>query len=273
MDDEHLSELVSQFIGITDAPSAKAQQYLRISDNNLEQAIELFFNTGGIDLEETAPQTSQPPPVPPPHTRPGAQNEVIDLDSDDGFVDDDVEVVGSEPRAGNSGRQPATTDAPSAARPAAQDDDEAIARRLQEEFYAGGDAAGTVDAEGYRAPIASTRETLVGPDSYNTMTPEDMRAAVAEQMQLRQERARGMILRTFSGVHELTFVSSKLATRDLQSAIKSIHLDRFGRELESGTGTDASSCYRWSIAGILEIGTACRDVPTTLRNHVTRFLG
>ena len=46
---------------------------------------------------------------------------------------------------------------------AAIDDDEAMARRLQEELYAGGNQSNDFDSEGVRAPIARTTETLVGP--------------------------------------------------------------------------------------------------------------
>ena len=204
MDEELLSELVSQFVGITDASSDKARQYLSISDNNLEQAIGLFFNTGGVDLTESTSTPSQPlqaPPVPPAHTRPGTQNEVIDLESDEDVMDDDdegVEVTGSRTRAAESTQHTSRPDVTSGTGLGAQDDDEAMARRLQEEIYAGGDMPGTVDADGYRAPIARTRETLVGSGSYDMLDPGDMHAVVAEQMRLRQERHRGMSSSTCS---------------------------------------------------------------------------
>lgn len=56
------------------------------------------------------------------------------------------------------------------------EDDEAMARRLQEEMYAGGDMGGDAgrdyDADGVRAPIARTTETLLGPGSmYNDPDP------------------------------------------------------------------------------------------------------
>ena len=197
MDDDHLSELISQFVGVTDASPDKARQYLHISDNNLEQAIELFFNTGGIDLTESQSVSSQPPqapPVPPPHTRPGAQNEVIGLDSDEEiYEDDEIEVTGSRPRAEDSTQQASTINPPSATRAAVQDDDEIMARRLQEELYAGGDIHGAVDAEGYRAPIARTRETLVGPGSYDARDTADVESLIQEQLQMRH-RMRGMLL-------------------------------------------------------------------------------
>ena len=187
-----MDDSIAQFVAITDASSEKARQYLNISDNNLEQAIELFFNTGGADLLDhtqaatPAGTSSQAPPVPPSDTRPGrSARDIVDLGSDD-------EMEGIESNQGQ-----AASFVPGGANAqlsATEESDEAIARRLQEEMYgeAGmsstGAAAGDVDAEGYRAPIARTRETLVGPDPYED--PHDaMQAAVMEQL-ARREQAR-----------------------------------------------------------------------------------
>lgn len=70
------------------------------------------------------------------------------------------------------------------------EDDEAIARRMQEELYAGGDSAGGFDADGVRAPIGRTTETLVGGPG-GDWGHDDVQAAVAEQMRLRQQRGAG----------------------------------------------------------------------------------
>ena len=186
-----MDDNVSQFVLITDASSEKARQYLNISENNLEQAIQLFFDTGGADLidhtQAAAPAASSgtTPPVPPPDTRPGRSREdVIELDSDDemqGTERDTNPAVAASSAAGNAG--------------SIEESDEAMARRLQEEIYGetgfsggAGAAVDEVDEDGYRAPIARTRETLVGPDPY--LTPEDaMEAAVMEQL-ARREQAR-----------------------------------------------------------------------------------
>lgn len=160
-----MDELVAQFVGITDSTEGKARQYLQIADNNLEQAIELFFTSGGTDLFDATPSTTNPPPT----TR--RQPEVIELDSD-GDDEDDTE----------SRRR---TQAPVAG--SSLESDEEMARRLQEEMYGGGNTGPGMDAEGYRAPIARTRETLVGPDSYDLDNPADLRAAMREQMFARQQ--------------------------------------------------------------------------------------
>jgi hypothetical protein len=55
------SELVAQFCSITSASADVAKQYLSVSEDNLEQAIALFFESGGVSLEsqhEAAAQSS-----------------------------------------------------------------------------------------------------------------------------------------------------------------------------------------------------------------------
>jgi hypothetical protein len=57
------------------------------------------------------------------------------------------------------------------------EDDEAMARRLQEEFYGSGGAQPEV-----RAPIARQTETLVGPDANWGPGDDNLEAMVAEQL-------------------------------------------------------------------------------------------
>ncbi|EMC91136.1 hypothetical protein BAUCODRAFT_39277 [Baudoinia panamericana UAMH 10762] len=159
-----MDEAISTFVSITAATPAQAQQYLSLTDGNVEQAIELFFNSP--DLGATASAPSQP------SHQPSSRDNPIALDDDD----DDVEMIGSGP-AGHS-----------------VEDDEAMARRLQEEMYGGGGGGGggrrdDVDAEGVRAPMARTTETLVGPDADWRNDPDQMNTAIMEQLAARQ-RAR-----------------------------------------------------------------------------------
>lgn len=187
MDDE----IVASFIAITDTTPERARQYLELSDHDLQQAVELFYNSDGISFGETAAAPAQPafaPPVP-DQTRPQPQG-VINLDSDE---DEDREVIDLDGNTESSHRAPVAATAPVAGG-STEDDDAAMARRLQEEYYgggAGGNASGTLDAEGYRAPIAPVRETLVGPGSYDLGDDDDRREAVLEQLQRRAAR-RGM---------------------------------------------------------------------------------
>ena len=164
MDDD-----IAQFTSITGATPERARQYLTLSDNNLEQAIQLFFETGGADMGGDMPSQSAPQA-----SRPAAgyrENEdgtvTIDSDDDDVVMDTDTAARGAASHFHST------------------EDDEAMARRLQEEAYGSG-AGGDFDE--VRAPMARTTETLVGPDA-NWGGPDDMRAAVAEQMMARQRRS------------------------------------------------------------------------------------
>ena len=196
-------DLVAQFVGITESSADRAQQYLRISDGNIEQAVELYFSTGGINLEgpsSTAAQTSAPPPefVSQPSRRSTERQArvnvggVVNLDSDEELTDDDEPII-----TGTRSRQPggltnSANRSPASGTPVIrpsylENDDAAMARRMQEEIYAGGDMAGITGAEGYRAPMARTTETLVGPESYDLTDPADLQAAVGEQMRARRQ--------------------------------------------------------------------------------------
>ena len=107
----------------------------------------------------------------------------IDSDEDNMDVDQDNDLQDLQ----------AASEAAAVARAADTEDDEAIARRMQEELYAGSDLPGGFGEDGVRAPIARTTETLVGgPDG--DWPPGDMHAAVLQQMRARQQpRSAGAI--------------------------------------------------------------------------------
>jgi hypothetical protein len=176
---------VDAFMAFTGATVDVARRYLGLTENNSEQAIQLFFDSpelaSGLDQQ---PQPSEPPI--PTSTRPqagatsagrGGSQGVTQIDSDDDEnmdIDDDDE---------------AASRAAAAAQAADYEDDEAIARRMQEELYAGGDASSGYDADGVRAPIGRVTETLVGgPDGDWAGSGEDMHAAVLQQMRARSHR-------------------------------------------------------------------------------------
>ncbi|QIW99988.1 hypothetical protein AMS68_005506 [Peltaster fructicola] len=148
-------ESIATFCSFTSATPEKAQQYLTLTDGNVEHAVELYFNDPNL-----APASNTARPAA------SSREDPITIDDDD---DDDLQEVGSR----------------SVPQAASYDDDEAMARRLQEEMYGG--AGGRGDDE-IRAPIARTTETLVGPDSDWQDDPNQMRAAIAEQMMARQRR-------------------------------------------------------------------------------------
>jgi hypothetical protein len=179
-----MDEHVDTFVSFTGANPDVARRYLGMTDNNAEQAIQLFFDSP--DLASSVGQTPQieGPPIPtathPRHAASsGHQDEhgVVHISDDD----DDMDIDDDEQAASR---------AEAVGRAADYEDDEAIARRMQEELYAGGDAAGGFDADGIRAPMARTTETLVGGPG-GDWPPEDMNAAILQQMRSRQQPRSG----------------------------------------------------------------------------------
>ena len=203
MDDSKLSS----FAVITGTATDRAQQYLTLTDGNLEQALELYFANDGADLEGTSSTTlTQPPQVPsvpsssigPSRPRHGYHDDrgIVHIDSesesDESGIENPQRVVPTrgQPDNARSLEQAPIASTPSAGRTDHREDDEAMARRLQEEFYGATAANERTDAEGVRAPIARTTETLVGPSAYDLDDEGDMRAAVLEQMRARQQQPR-----------------------------------------------------------------------------------
>jgi hypothetical protein len=182
-----MDDAVDDFIAFTGATADVARRYLGLTENNSEQAIQLFFDSpelaSGLDQQ---PQSSAPPI--PTSTRPqagatstgrsGSQG-ATKIDSDD---DENMDIDHDNEAASRAA-------AAAAAQAADYEDDEAIARRMQEELYASGDASGDYDADGVRAPIGRVTETLVGgPDGDWAGSGEDMHAAVLQQMRARSRR-------------------------------------------------------------------------------------
>jgi hypothetical protein len=184
-----MADAVDTFTAFTGATPEIARRYLGMTENNTEQAIQLFF-----DSPDLASGVDRPPQTPQPHAssipssarsqpragiagRQDAQG-VVHLDSDEDTPmdvdEDDEEWYASRAAA--------------AAAAADYEDDEAIARRMQEELYAGGDSSAGYDADGVRAPLARTTETLVGGPEGDY--PEDMPARTVASVRARQQAAR-----------------------------------------------------------------------------------
>ncbi|KAK4540241.1 hypothetical protein LTR36_009646 [Oleoguttula mirabilis] len=169
-----MDEQIATFSAFTSATPAQAQQYLSLTDGNVEQAVELFFSNPDLGATAAAPSR--------PVQQTSNRADPITIDDDEGDdYDDEVEMTGSRPAAPPGG--------------ASVEDDEAMARRLQEEMYGaggGGGGGGDIDPEtGVRAPMARTTETLVGPDSDWRGHPGQMNAALFDQLQQRQMPGRG----------------------------------------------------------------------------------
>ncbi|PYH29455.1 DNA-protein crosslink repair co-factor UBX5 [Aspergillus neoniger CBS 115656] len=155
-------DVLAQFTEITGSKPELATQYLQLTDFNIEQAVQLFFENGGAPLtDDPLPSASTPQQA--SHAGGyGNESGVVNIDSDD-----DVTIDESRSAPRNHG--------------AMFEDDAAMARRLQEEMYGGGDAE-----ENVRAPMARTTETLVGPEA--DFDDGDMHASILGQLRARQQR-------------------------------------------------------------------------------------
>jgi len=172
MDDD----VLAQFTSITGATPERASQYLRVTEGNLEQAVQLYFESDGVDMEGSAVSSARPAMQPAQLLSQG-NHAIIDVDSDN---DERPGLVNR--RAGNSPPLvPSRTGISDEV-----EDDEAMARRLQQEAYGGIGNDPSLDPEDVRAPMARQSQTLLGPDSDWRDDPEQMRAAIAEQLRTRR---------------------------------------------------------------------------------------
>jgi len=184
-------EDIESFVGITGANRTAAERMLELCGSELEQAIQLWFadeelqrslsNAGPSTAAAgaAAPASRSSRPNRPQIGREDAQG-VIHIDSDD-----DVPMTEDEFDDGD--------EVANVARLAQEDEDAAMAKRLQEELYSGPNT----DETGVRAPMARTTETLVGGPSFDGNDDDDGHAAVLEQMR-RRHQARGELLFTWS---------------------------------------------------------------------------
>lgn len=197
---------VAQFMSITGANDSVATGCLSMTEGDVMAAVNLFFENPEIASSFSAQASSAAPASSSTATnaRPqgasssrnlGRQDDqgVIHIDDDDDDepieVDDDDDVD--------------DVDHSHLERIAQESDDAAMARRLQEEMYGGG---GPPPADGVRAPIARTTETLVAPSGYGAPIDDDGFGGL-EQLR-RQARPRrefnGILVLLLSGSTELT---------------------------------------------------------------------
>ncbi|RMD43873.1 hypothetical protein DV735_g1226, partial [Chaetothyriales sp. CBS 134920] len=173
-----MDEAISQVAAVTGSTPELASQYLQLADGDPNQAVQLFFENGGADLvgatsaaTATAAAAHQSAASRPGPSGSGASHNPINVD-DVGHIsdDNDPEITGF--RRVNNG--------PSV------EDDEAMARRLQEEMYGG------LHEQEVRAPIARQSETLLGPgaDVGLLSGPEVDAAVQARMLEMQQRRSR-----------------------------------------------------------------------------------
>ncbi|KAL2021357.1 hypothetical protein VTK56DRAFT_7222 [Thermocarpiscus australiensis] len=176
--------VVDAFMGITGANDTAAQHMLELCGGDFEQAVQLWFSdeelqrtltnagsstagnattTASLQSAGQSSRTNRP--------RVGREDAqgVIHIDSDDDVPMTDDEAYG---------KFDDVDEAANAARAAQEEEDAAMAKRLQEELYGGQ----PVDEGGVRAPMGRTTETLIGP-SYDD--EDEGPAAVLEQMRRR----------------------------------------------------------------------------------------
>ncbi|KAK3329881.1 hypothetical protein B0H66DRAFT_469667 [Apodospora peruviana] len=179
-DDERLDA----FVGITGASETAGRRMMELCGGDLEQAIQLWFNDEELQRSLSAPvsvvpstSTSTAPArsanTATSRSRPSGRR-TIGREDDEGVIhidsDDDVQMTDDEGMGTYDSDDAA--DAVHVARTAQEEEDAAMAQRLQEEMYggaaqsAGGGADGLLDEDGVRAPIQRTTETLVDPTGF-----------------------------------------------------------------------------------------------------------
>ncbi|ETI28863.1 hypothetical protein G647_01315 [Cladophialophora carrionii CBS 160.54] len=167
-----MDEAIATVVAVCGTTPELAAQYVQLADGDPNQAVQLFFENGGVDLAgpPSGPSSRPPPPSASHHT--GDASDPIDIDAEDTISDDnDPEITGFRKTTQRSG--------------AAYEDDEAMARRLQNEMYGAGDTE-----EDVRAPIARQAETLVGGygGGLAAMGGPTYSSAVEERMQAIERR-------------------------------------------------------------------------------------
>lgn len=165
--------MAEMFSGVTGASFEVAQGYLSLTGEDVERAIELYFENPDL-----ASNFASTPVVPTHSSRAGRQDAsgVIHIDSDN--EDEDM--------LDDAARQAAAL--------AQEEEDAAMAKRLQEELY-GADGSGSGSAgpmgDEVRAPIARTTETLVDQNMiWGGIEDDDgaQNAAVLAELRRRQQR-------------------------------------------------------------------------------------
>ena len=181
-----MDDLVAQFTAVTSADPERAAQYLHLTEGNLEQAIQLFYDSPALDLNTSGTSHTTRPHVSvgrdadrPPYREDGEG--VVHIDSDD-EASETMDIDGESLPSRSYRHNPSSSFTRRPAAESTYEDDEAIAKRLQNEVYEMGENPDEV-----RAPMARVSETLVGPDSNWGAEEDDYRSL---EILARQRRAR-----------------------------------------------------------------------------------
>lgn len=186
-----MDDSVPTFVAITGATPEVARDFLELTGGEFERAVALFYESpdlvSGVSAGAAAASATSAPPhlAPPSRSHTGRQDAsgVIHIDSDDD--DEDMQFVdeGDSDVDANNERAAAVQ----AASMAQEEEDAAMAKRLQEELYSENSrpGQGALEGDDVRAPIARTTETLVAPDP-SWAGNDDMESAFLDQMRRRR---------------------------------------------------------------------------------------
>ncbi|KAK3938766.1 UBX domain-containing protein 5 [Diplogelasinospora grovesii] len=205
---------IAGFVSITGSSEDAARQVLEMCGGDMEQAVQLWFADEELQRNLNNPSSSSiatPSPAPvaassrsrtAPPAQPVASSSrsnnrqigredargVIHIDSDD---EDDFPMNEDDGDFGAFDDDEAV--AATVARTAQEEEDAAIAKRLQEELYSGQAA----DEDGVRAPMARTTETLIAPSAGPGGFMDDQESTILEQLR-RRRQAHGRSRNPFS---------------------------------------------------------------------------
>lgn len=188
-----MEDVIPTFVAITGATPDVARGFLELNGGDFERAVALFYESPDLvsGVGAGAASSAPAPPNPRPTRTSGREDAsgVIHIDSDD---DDDVDMQFVDDDSDKDDSERAT--AMQAAHLAQEEEDAAMAKRLQEELYSENSRPGGVpglgDDDDVRAPIARTTETLVAPDPAWGTHDDGLENAFLEQMRQRRQPPR-----------------------------------------------------------------------------------
>lgn len=189
-----MDEHISTFVAITGATADIARGFLQITNGEVEPAVGLYFENpdlasgvgAGVTGSGGGSETALPPAARTSNIGRQDASGVIhisdDEDDDVMHIEDDEDESGADERAAVE----------QAAALAQEEEDAAMAKRLQEELYQGGSGPGGAGPnDDVRAPIARTTETLVAPDmSWDGGMDEESTHRLLEQLRGRRHPPR-----------------------------------------------------------------------------------
>lgn len=189
-----MDEEIANFVAITGTSDDVARGFIELAGGDYERAVALFFESPelassiGAGVSTTVPAATSTTRAAGRSNRAGREDAsgVIHIDDDD---DDDYMEVDNDFDSDDNDAVAASH----AANMAQEEEDAAMAKRLQEELYQQGSGSGGAAVDEVRAPIGRTTETLIAPNPTWADDDEDnseMQAAFLEQLRRRRNMPR-----------------------------------------------------------------------------------